>query len=431
MDGIKGILTPPDADEVEITLIGGTAGYGESVVVHLGNGVWAVVDSCVNAFNGDCAPLSYLKEFYKEEEVANHLKYVVCTHWHEDHIKGMTKLIDACSRQAVFVLSCADDREKYIYEMLEGCEYTGSSRKLKELSDSMDLANRKSISIKRVEQDKMIFNIEGVQCFALSPSPQEIEKFEQEIANALLTYHKSLVQISQLKTIDPAKIEDAEDIEGSVIEKFAGLISEKIDEEPISSEKVDNLLSYKDAHGVEPNERCVAMLLSFNGHHVILGADLEYDESKSPESGWQSVANCDCLHDVEANLFKIPHHGSHTGYYKYFIDKYIKSDAVSKLSSWYLGGYTLPKHDMLVRYFGHSKNLYITTTSLLGKKNKEKDKTIRGIMNDTTEEIHEFKPTLGIIRSRMKKTAIEDMWQTVCFGSAQKIEKEYLDSIND
>ncbi len=173
MVGINEKLTAPAANEAEVTLIGGTAGFGETVIIHIGNGIWVVVDSCTNPLNGECVALSYFTDI--EVKVEEQLRYVVCTHWHEDHIMGLSKLIEACSGQTVLAMSCADDREKFVYEMMEKCNYTGNSRKLTELRDSINKANKKGIKIKRVQQDQMIFNKNGTECFALSPSSSEIE----------------------------------------------------------------------------------------------------------------------------------------------------------------------------------------------------------------------------------------------------------------
>ena len=177
MVGINEKLTPPEENEAEVTLIGGTAGFGETIIIHIGNGIWAVVDSCTNPVNGDCVALSYFDDI--EVNVAEQLRYVVCTHWHEDHIMGLSKLLEACSDKTVFALSCADDREKFIYEMMEKLKYAGRSRKLMELRDSINQANEKGIKIKRVQQDQLIFNKNGTECFALSPSSIEIDKFNK------------------------------------------------------------------------------------------------------------------------------------------------------------------------------------------------------------------------------------------------------------
>ena len=311
MVGINEKLDTPALNEAEVTLIGGTTGFGETIIIHIGNGIWAVVDSCTNPINGECVALSYLKEI--GVRVDEQLFYVVCTHWHEDHILGLSKLIDACSNKTVLALSCADDREKFIYEMMEKCNYTGKSSKLTELRDTINKANEKGIKIKRVEQDKMIFNKNGTECFALSPSSTEIEKFNKELANAQEKLHKVVGQVAQLKKIDQASIEEASNVEEEIFGSFEDLIVEKLDVETSSVEEVDDLLKYKDAKKVEVNDRCVAMLLKIKGHNVILGADLEHDQKRSPDGGWQSVSDCECMDSIVANLYKIPHHGSETG----------------------------------------------------------------------------------------------------------------------
>lgn len=427
MVGINEKLTAPAANEAEVTLIGGTAGFGETVIIHIGNGIWAVVDSCTNPINGECVALSYFTDI--EVNVEEQLRYVVCTHWHEDHIMGLSKLIEACSGQTVFAMSCADDREKFIYEMMEKCNYTGNSRKLTELRNTINKVNEKGIKIKRVQQDQMIFNKNGTECFALSPSSIEIDKFSRELASAQEKYHKAMGQVAKLTQIGIAAIEEATTIEDKIFEAFADLIPEKLDKDSKSLEEVDDLLKFKDAKKVELNNRCVAMLLKIKGHNVVLGADLEHDAQKSPDGGWQSVSDSECMENVEANLFKIPHHGSETGYYDYFLKKHIKPGAVSKLTSWIIGTKILPKAEMLRKYYNHSNNLYVTTTSLLKRKNNEGNRTFKKIMNESTEEILEIKPLLGIIRSRINIESEDDTWQTEFFGSAKRIEKDYLDSL--
>lgn len=426
MVGINEKLDAPSNNEAEVTLIGGTSGFGETIIIHIGNGIWAVVDSCINPINGECVALSYLNDI--NVNIKEQLRYIVCTHWHEDHIMGLSKILEACSNKTVLALSCADDRQQFIYEMIEKCNYSGKSRKLKELHDSICMANKKGIKIKRVQQDQMIFNKNGTECFALSPSLNEINKFNLEIATAQVKYHKALRQVEKLREIGKNIIEDAIAIEDEVFYALADLIKDNLDDD-VSLEEVEDLLKYKDVKKVELNNRCVAMLLKIKGHNVILGADLEHNRKNSPEDGWHSVSNCECMENVMANLYKIPHHGSETGYYEFFLHKHIKPDAVSKLTSWIIGKDVLPKNDMLKKYYDHSKNLYITTTSILKRKNNEDNRTFRKIMNESSEEIFELIPQLGIIRSRINIDSNDDTWKTVLFGSAKKIEKGYIESL--
>ena len=77
---------------LEITLFG--PGYGESVVLHVGNGAWIVVDSCIDKENTPVA-IQYLNRLGVDPAEA--VTLVVATHWHDDHIRGMARLVAACT----------------------------------------------------------------------------------------------------------------------------------------------------------------------------------------------------------------------------------------------------------------------------------------------------------------------------------------------
>jgi hypothetical protein len=49
----------PSISEIEITLLG--PGYGESIIIHIGNNQWVIIDSCIDSADNSCAPLSYLQ----------------------------------------------------------------------------------------------------------------------------------------------------------------------------------------------------------------------------------------------------------------------------------------------------------------------------------------------------------------------------------
>ena len=76
---------PPNADQVEVTLLG--PGYGECAVIHLGNGHWALIDSCLDSDTGRPAALSYLEGMGVDPATA--VRLVLATHCHDDHVGGM------------------------------------------------------------------------------------------------------------------------------------------------------------------------------------------------------------------------------------------------------------------------------------------------------------------------------------------------------
>jgi len=93
---------PPEPHELEISVFG--PGIGECTVAHLGDGAWIVVDSCIDRTSGHPAALDYLRTL--RVDVASQVKLVVATHWHDDHIRGLGKILEA-AESARFVNSAA------------------------------------------------------------------------------------------------------------------------------------------------------------------------------------------------------------------------------------------------------------------------------------------------------------------------------------
>ena len=46
----------------EINLIGTGGGYGESIVAHIGNNEWIIIDSCEDPNSKTCLPLELLRK---------------------------------------------------------------------------------------------------------------------------------------------------------------------------------------------------------------------------------------------------------------------------------------------------------------------------------------------------------------------------------
>ena len=82
-------LHKPQADELEITTIGVGGFEGEAIVVHFGNGKWGIIDSCKSQ-SGENLPLLYLDTL---EVPWSDVSVIICTHWHSDHINGLSEII--------------------------------------------------------------------------------------------------------------------------------------------------------------------------------------------------------------------------------------------------------------------------------------------------------------------------------------------------
>jgi beta-lactamase superfamily II metal-dependent hydrolase len=100
-----GSIGAPDPEQVEIAVFG--PNYGECILVHLGASNWVVIDSCTT--NGVPAALSYLSAIKVDPSTA--IKWIVITHWHDDHCRGLSKLIAAAPSATLCVASALTERE--------------------------------------------------------------------------------------------------------------------------------------------------------------------------------------------------------------------------------------------------------------------------------------------------------------------------------
>lgn len=86
-------MEPPRPDQVEVTLLG--PGFGESILVHIGDNHWIIIDSCIDSDTGSPAAITYLEGLGVDPGEA--VKVIVATHWHDDHIGGISTLLSCLS----------------------------------------------------------------------------------------------------------------------------------------------------------------------------------------------------------------------------------------------------------------------------------------------------------------------------------------------
>lgn len=89
-------LSSPARDEIEISIFG--PGFGECILVYLGGGDWVMIDSCLDTESKEPAALVYFRKVGLD--VSDCLRAVIATHWHDDHIKGISDVFAAAKNAA-------------------------------------------------------------------------------------------------------------------------------------------------------------------------------------------------------------------------------------------------------------------------------------------------------------------------------------------
>ncbi|MFP4844289.1 MBL fold metallo-hydrolase [Winogradskyella sp. PE311] len=367
-------FTLPSNDEIEVTLFGTGGGYGESIVIKINNDEWVIIDSCINPKSKIPLALNYLKKI--GVNLSRDVKYVICTHWHNDHVKGLSNILRVC-KNAVFCMPSVSDTKKFL--KLVNLDYSkiekGSISSFNEFKDCLDLINqRKSKTIRRLKSDLVIYSDEmilsnhskiKVELFSLSPSEAVILNFDKEISTLFRDFNLS-----------------------------KKLVTEK-----------------------SPNDKSAAIYFKYGDFSALLGADLEI--SKKEDEGWKDIYNNSVVIKNKSIIYKIPHHGSSNGYEKTIYEGLIEPNAITKFSPWNSGS-KLPRPEMVDKYKGHSDKVYITSPIKLNNKSKKRDKSIEKIINLFSRKLIEVKFEEGIVRSR-HSILDPDNIKVETFGNAFKV----------
>ncbi len=85
--------TTPHPHALEVSIFG--PGVGECIVIHLGDGQWMIIDSCLNTTSKQPVAIEYLESL--GVDVASSVVLVVVSHWHDDHIRGLNSIVEKCT----------------------------------------------------------------------------------------------------------------------------------------------------------------------------------------------------------------------------------------------------------------------------------------------------------------------------------------------
>jgi glyoxylase-like metal-dependent hydrolase (beta-lactamase superfamily II) len=79
----------PSREEIDVVVLG--PGFGECILIHIGEGDWIVFDSCLQSGTDRSAALVYLDSIGVKPETA--IKLICASHWHDDHVGGLARLL--------------------------------------------------------------------------------------------------------------------------------------------------------------------------------------------------------------------------------------------------------------------------------------------------------------------------------------------------
>lgn len=350
---------PPGKNDFEIVLFG--PDYGESIVLHVGGGVWIVVDSCIDK-DGTPAALRYLNSIGIDP--AETVALVVATHWHDDHIRGMAQLVAACMN-AKFCCAAALCRTEFLATV--GTLEAGASARgrsgVREIRDVFSHLAHNESAPARALADRRIFARDTCQVWSLSPADVVFQRFLESIG-ALLP------ATAQTRTR---------------------------------------------ARDLSPNKVAGALWIRVDDVAVLLGSDLE-------RRGWKQVLESRERPSGIASVFKVPHHGSANADEPDVWSQLLEAQPIAMLTPWRLGAGHLPKSRDVCRILSRTPRAYVTTRQAsAGKAGRRRPPVVNRTLREAGARLQRVATSSGAIRLRRRLGAETD-WTVELFGTACRLD---------
>jgi Metallo-beta-lactamase superfamily len=358
-------------DEIEISLFG--PGYGESVVIHLGVNQWVIVDSCRDPITRSIAPLDYLARIGVDPSVS--VRLVIATHWHDDHVRGLSDLVEACTT-ADFVCASALTKSEFVtmvtrYE--EGSAKTPSGSGVRELYQVLRHLTRTGRQVRFAAPNWLILRCPelsqaagwGCEITTLSPSDKQLEMFWAEV--------------------------------GSQVPEIGHTVRRAV--------------------AKSPNHLAIALWVSLGEQAILLGSDLE--ETADTNTGWSVIVQSAERPQGAATAFKIPHHGSENGHSDDVWDQMVAKGAYALLSPFTNGNVRLPTNDDVSRIVDRAGKAYITARPQ-SRAPVERPAIVARAIRAHGGRLRLAEPKLGHIRLR-KRHDPKHRWYVTLTGGAYKL----------
>jgi len=349
--------TPPASNEIEITLFG--PGYGEAIAIHLGEGVWMMVDSCIDPDSKAPASGDYLERIGAD---ASQVRAIVASHWHDDHVRGISQLAAKHPSADFFLSAVFNKKEAAAFAAAySGASSTGLARGAKELFSVVQSRETVSPALHRSIILEANLNGRPVIVTALSPLPT--------------AFAQSLAHMAQ----------------------YVARKDEAINHAP----------------ELRPNMEAVALHIDMGDDAVLLGADLEEHSSW----GWSAVVSDKWSGARKpSTVYKVAHHGSHTGNCPQVWATLLKPGPVACLTPFTLGDLRLPTEEDKSRVKSNAQHAYISSGA---SRRPDIDSRQLKRLSDICKKLARIDAGFGAVRLRKQIGA--SSWNVELFGAAQSL----------
>lgn len=349
----------PTNDEVEVVVFG--PGYGEAVAVHLSNGNWILADSCLDPIMKKPASLAYLEAIGVS---ASSVKAIIATHWHDDHVRGISILAEKCCN-AEFHFSGAFNNK---------------------------------------EAAALLAAYSNVVSPSLSRGTSELFTVVKNKQEVFHLHHRSNVFESSMANGNCARVTALSPSQAAITQSISNM--------------AQYLSTANSTHGnivaLKPNLEAVVLHIDLGGDAILLGSDLE----DAGGYGWTAIIGDTWSSSrTRSSVYKIAHHGSHTGDSDLIWSQMLFQGSVyAAMTPFNNGSQRLPTEADRSRIKDRTNNAYITSRS--GYR-PTIDSTAVKRLGDVVKNLSTVNNGFGAVRIRKKLDSSD--WAVSCFGDAHHL----------
>ena len=303
-------------NELEFAVFG--RGYGECILIKYDACEYMVVDSFINPETKNPIVIDYLNSLKVSTKC---IKKIVITHWHRDHIAGISDIIKQSSDDVKIIINPIVKNDKFFeFISLSKEQKQESTKEFVNVLDYIERSNGQNIFL--ASNNRPIIGKDDIEIKTLSPQDCEIWDHIYDLNTRLLN-------------------------------------------NGVGYDIPDN------------NELSIVLLFKYHGNGILLGSDLE--NGKDPNTSWNGIIKN--YSDIKANIFKIPHHGSFNAHNDDVWKLMVEAFPVSILTT-FNKGKKLPTDEDIKRILNLSKKLYIIGQT--PKRNKDIERLAKKIITDVS-----------------------------------------------
>ena len=293
--------SPPACDQLEVTVFG--SGYGEAIAVHVGGGNWILVDSCVTPDSSKPTTLAYLEDIGVQSE---QVRVIVASHWHDDHIRGLSALVNAYP-DADFALS--------------------------------DVFNKKEAH-------------EFLAAYSGEAAPNQA-KGTRELYAAIVSSQKPLYVHQRCIVYEDTS--GARRVRAVAFTPVQATVAQSLANMMQNAMTVGRTIGH--APELKPNLEAVVVHIDLGNEAILLGSDLENAPKKF---GWNAVTSDGwCSRQRKAEVYKVAHHGSASGDSDDIWSTLIAANPYACITPFINGSVRLPTPDDLERIRTRTNQIYL------------------------------------------------------------------------